>query len=230
MLCPTPKRFGRPRLLHVPRKDKRCDRVKVSTPAVVRGSRAYLLLKRVFDVIAALAGLALCAIPMGLIALLIRLETKGPVIYRQERLGKDGIPFVMYKFHSMRLDAEKNGAQWAEVNDSRCTRIGRLLRRFHADELPQLWNILRGEMSLVGPRPEREHFYREFDAYIPHFRERLRVMPGLTGLSQVNGGYDLLPEERLEYDLKYMAERSLALDLMCVLKTVVVVLNGKGAR
>lgn len=204
--------------------------VDANSPVVIKGSRGYLFIKRVFDVIVAVIGLVVCAIPMGVIALLIKLESKGPVIYKQERLGKDGIPFVMYKFHSMRIDAEKNGPQWAAVNDSRCTHIGRLIRRFHADELPQLWNVLRGEMSLVGPRPERDYFYKQFDAYIPLFRERLRVKPGLTGLTQVNGGYDLLPEERLEYDMEYMARRSLAVDLICVLKTVVVVINGKGAR
>lgn len=201
-----------------------------SRPIVVNDGRAYLLVKRVFDVIAAVIGMVVCAIPMGVIALLIKLESKGPVIYRQERLGKDGAQFVMYKFHSMRIDAEKDGAQWAAVNDSRCTRVGRLIRRFHVDELPQLWNILRGEMSLVGPRPERDYFYKQFEMYIPMFKERLRVKPGLTGLAQVNGCYDLLPEERLEYDIEYMANRSLLLDLMCVLKTVVVVFNGKGAR
>lgn len=210
-----------------PAQGETCD---ADVPIVVNGSRGYLFLKRTFDVIAAVVGLVICAIPMGIIALLIKLESEGPAIYKQERLGKDGVPFVMYKFRSMRIDAEKNGAQWAVVNDSRCTRIGKFIRRCHADELPQLWNVLRGEMSLVGPRPERDYFYKQFDAYIPLFRERLRVKPGLTGLSQVNGCYDLLPEERLEYDIEYMAKRSVAFDLKCVLKTVIVVFNGKGAR
>lgn len=197
---------------------------------VVNGGRGYLFVKRAFDIVASVAGLVICAIPMGVVALLIKLESEGPAIYRQERLGKDGVPFVMYKFRSMRVDAEKSGAQWATVNDSRCTRIGRFIRRCHVDELPQLWNTLRGEMSLVGPRPERDYFYNQFDEYIPLFRERLRVKPGLTGLSQVNGCYDLLPEERLEYDIEYMAKRSVWFDLKCILKTFVVVINGKGAR
>lgn len=197
---------------------------------IVNGGRGYLFVKRAFDIIASAAGLVICAIPMGVVALLIKLESEGPAIYKQERLGKNGVPFVMYKFRSMRVDAEKAGAQWATVNDSRCTRIGRFIRRCHVDELPQLWNTLRGEMSLVGPRPERDYFYKQFDEYIPLFRERLRVKPGLTGLSQVNGCYDLLPEERLEYDIEYMAKRSVWFDLKCILKTVVVVINGKGAR
>lgn len=196
----------------------------------VNGGPGYLIFKRVFDFVASCLALLVCAIPMGIIAIIIRLESAGPAIYKQERLGKDGVPFVMYKFRSMRVDAEKNGAQWATVNDSRCTRFGHFIRRCHADELPQLWNIIRGEMSIVGPRPERECFYKEFAEYIPLFPERLRVKPGLTGLSQVNGCYDLLPEERLAYDIEYMAKRSVWMDLMCVLKTVVVIFNGKGAR
>lgn len=196
----------------------------------VNNNRGYLMMKRLFDLLVSVVGLAVCAIPMGIIAILIRLESPGPAIYKQERLGKGGIPFVMYKFRSMHQDSEKDGPQWATINDARCTKVGRLIRMCHADELPQLVNVIKGEMSIVGPRPERDYYYKKFDEYIPDFKERLRVAPGLTGLSQVNGCYDLTPEERLEYDVIYMENRSLWMDLVCVLKTFLVVLNGKGAR
>lgn len=196
----------------------------------VNDGRGYLFVKRAFDLVASCIALAVCALPMGLIALLVKLESAGPAIYKQERLGKDGVPFVMYKFRSMRLDAEKTGAQWANVNDSRCTRLGSFLRKYHADELPQLWNIICGEMSIVGPRPERECFYHQFAGYIPHFRERLRVKPGLTGWAQVNGCYDLLPEEKVIYDIAYMQNRGVWMDLNCMMKTVLLILSRKGAR
>lgn len=117
--------------------------------------------------------------------------------FKQERLGINGKPFMIYKFRSMRLDAEENGPQWADEQDPRCTHFGQILRRTRLDELPQLYNILRGDMSFVGPRPERAYFYREFEKYIPGFSNRLLVTPGLTGYAQVNGGYSLKPEERL---------------------------------
>lgn len=167
---------------------------------------------------------------MGVIALLIRQDSPGPAIYRQERLGLHGRPFTLYKFRSMRLDAEKNGAQWAKSNDVRCTRLGSRLRQYRLDELPQLFNIIRGDMSLVGPRPERAVFYDAFEKTVPGFRERLAVMPGLTGLAQINGGYDLGPAEKLMWDKKYMKERSLWLDIKIIFKTVVIVFTHDGAR
>ena len=112
-------------------------------------------------------------LPMLLIALAVRMDSPGPALFAQERLGKDGKPFTMYKFRSMCLNAEANGPQWAAKNDCRCTKVGRFLRKSRMDELPQLWNILKGEMSFVGPRPERSCFYDEFETYIPHFRKRL---------------------------------------------------------
>ena len=112
--------------------------------------------------------------------LIVALDSPGPAIFRQERLGLNGKPFMIYKFRTMRLDAEANGPRWAAVCDTRCTRFGQFLRRTRLDELPQLWNILRGDMSLVGPRPERAYFYREFETYIPGFSNRMMVTPGLT--------------------------------------------------
>ena len=136
----------------------------------------------------------------------------------------------MVKFRSMRVDAEANGPQWAESEDDRCTRVGQFLRKTHLDELPQLWNIFMGHMSIVGPRPERAYFYDEFETYIHGFRNRLAVRPGLTGLAQVNGGYDLKPEEKIAYDMDYIRRQSLWVDIVCILKTVRLVFTRKGAR
>lgn len=196
----------------------------------VREDRGYLLCKRVFDLTMSAVGLLVLLIPMGLIAVLVKLDSEGPAIYCQERLGKDGKPFTMFKFRSMYIDAERGGPQWARENDQRCTRLGKVLRKTRLDELPQLINILAGDMSIVGPRPERACFYDEFETYIPHFRQRLRVQPGLTGYAQVNGGYTLGPEEKIVYDLEYMAKRSFRMDLECIFRTVAVVLNRDGAR
>jgi lipopolysaccharide/colanic/teichoic acid biosynthesis glycosyltransferase len=167
---------------------------------------------------------------MALIALLIRLDSPGPAFFRQERLGKDGRPFIILKFRSMRLDAEKNGPQWADKDDPRCTRLGRILRKSRLDEIPQLWNILKGEMSFVGPRPERQCFYEEFETYIHGFSKRLLVKPGLTGYAQVNGGYELKPEEKIVYDIEYIHKQSVLMDLWCIFKTVKLVFTHEGAR
>ena len=192
--------------------------------------RRYLIAKRCMDVAGAVIFLLLLWPVMLLIALLIRLDSLGPVIYRQERLGLYGRPFIMYKFRTMCPDAEPDGPCWASVTDCRCTRAGRFLRRTHLDELPQLWNVLRGEMSLVGPRPERKFFYLQFQQQIPEFPRRLSVKPGLTGLAQINGGYDLSPEEKIRYDMEYIHEQSLVLDLFCLIKTVRLLFTQEGAR
>lgn len=196
----------------------------------VGGSTFYLVVKRLFDLIAATAAGLVLLLPMLIIGVLIRLDSPGPALYRQERLGKNGKPFTLYKFRSMGLDAESDGPQWAKIDDSRCTRIGRILRVSRMDELPQLWNIFKGEMSFVGPRPERACFYEEFGGYIKGFDKRLQVTPGLTGLAQVNGGYDLLPEEKIVYDMEYIKTRNFRVDLQCIFKTVTLVFTHKGAR
>lgn len=196
----------------------------------VRGGTAFCLTKRVFDIAFAVVGLVVLALPMAVIAVLIRLDSPGPAIYRQERLGLDRKPFEIYKFRSMHMNAEESGPQWAERDDERTTRIGRVLRNTRLDELPQFWNILRGDMSLVGPRPEREYFYNIFEAYIPDFGKRMLVKPGLTGWAQVNGGYDLRAEEKIVYDLEYIRERSVGMDMLCILKTVKLVFTHEGAR
>lgn len=206
-----------PRLYHIERPEP-------------RAGRAYLAGKRVFDFCVALIGLMILAIPMCIIAILIRIDSPGDAFFRQERLGKDGRPFTMYKFRSMRTDAEADGPKWAEAQDDRCTKIGRKLRRSRLDELPQLLNILRGDMSLVGPRPERAYFYEKFETYIDGFSYRLLVTPGLTGLAQVSGGYELKPEEKIVYDIEYIRIRSVRMDLTCIWKTFSLVFTHKGAR
>lgn len=199
-------------------------------PVAVASNPVYLTLKRLADIAVALLCGGLLLLPMAIIALIIRAEDRGPALFRQERLGKDGKPFVMYKFRSMRVDAEENGPQWAQREDSRCTKVGQFLRKTRLDELPQLWNILLGHMSLVGPRPERSCFYEEFETYIHGFRYRLAVRPGLTGWAQVNGGYDLAPEEKIVFDMEYIQKRSVLMDLKCLLRTVTLVFTHEGAR
>lgn len=196
----------------------------------VNESKGYLFIKRAFDITASFCACAILLIPMLIVAALIKIESPGPAIFKQERLGKGGKPFVMYKFRSMRLDAEKNGPQWAKMNDDRCTKIGRIIRLWHIDELPQLINVLKGEMSIVGPRPEREYFYEEFEKTIPDFRLRLLVDQGLTCIGQVNGCYDLTPQKRFEYDIEYIENQSVRTDIICILKTFLVIFNHKGAR
>ena len=203
---------------------------QLSRQVTVKGSFGYLLLKRLCDIILSFAGIFVMLLPMAIIAIMIKRDSEGPAIFKQERLGKNGKPFIMYKFRSMHLDAEADGPQWAEKEDSRCTKVGLKLRRTRLDELPQLINILKGDMSIVGPRPERACFYDEFEKYIPHFRERLLVKPGLTGHAQGNGGYDLSPEEKIVYDLEYMRKRSVKMDLQCIFKTVMVIFSHDGAR
>lgn len=194
------------------------------------GGKCYLFFKRCFDILVSLIAGILLFIPMLIIAAVIRLDSPGPALFRQERLGKDGVPFIMYKFRSMYVDAEENGPQWADKNDHRCTRVGRFLRSTRLDELPQLLNIFLGEMSFVGPRPERACFYDEFETYIHGFRNRLKVKPGLTGYAQVNGGYDLKPEEKIVFDMEYIQHRSLLMDLGCIFKTVKLIFTHEGAR
>lgn len=190
----------------------------------------YSILKRSFDFFCAALGLVVFLIPMLLIALVICLDSPGNPIFLQKRLGKNQRPFTIIKFRTMYLNAEQGGAKWADRNDHRNTRVGNLLRNAHLDELPQLINILLGQMSFVGPRPERPEFYDAFDRYIAGYRQRMMVRPGLTGLAQVNGGYELLPEEKIVYDLEYIKNRSIKMDWTCIVKTVRVVFTARGAR
>ena len=186
--------------------------------------------KRAFDFLLSLVLLPVLLFPMLVIALLIRLDSSGPAIYRQKRLGKDQKPFTIYKFRTMYQNAEEFGPRWASLDDRRSTRFGRFLRHSHLDELPQLVNILAGQMSFVGPRPERPEFYDIFDTYLDGFRQRTMVRPGLTGLAQVNGGYELLPEEKIVFDLEYIKKRSFGMDFHIILRTFAVVFGHRGVR
>lgn len=197
----------------------------------VKKKPVYRVLKRLFDIVISLILLLIFLVPMIIVGILVKLTSKGPMLYSQPRLGLNGKPFRIVKFRSMYLDAEKNGAQWSEgEHDHRITKLGFVLRKTRLDELPQLWCIFVGTMSFVGPRPEREVFYNAFDTYIHGFRERLKIKPGLTGLAQVSGGYNLKPEEKIVYDIEYINKRSLWLDFKIMLKTVGVVFGRKGAK
>ena len=190
------------------------------------------LAKRYFDVVVAAAALVLFAPVMLLCAIAISLEDGEPVLYRQERVGRDGKTFQILKFRSMRLDAEKNGAAFATVGDARVTKVGKFMRRTSLDELPQLFNVLRGEMSVVGPRPERPVFVEKFEKQYPRYAERHLVQPGITGWSQVYGkrclGFDDVPD-KLRGDLFYVENWSLFMDLAVCLKTGLEVLFHKAA-
>lgn len=190
--------------------------------------------KRISDVLVSLLLLIISAPLMVLTAIVIKLESRGPVFYRQERVGQNGVPFKVTKFRSMCNDAEKDGKpRWATKNDSRVTRVGKFIRRTRIDELPQLFNVLSGEMSMVGPRPERQYFVDELVEKIPFFAVRHSVKPGVTGWAQVRYEYGATVEDaaaKLQYDLYYVKNHSLFLDLLILLETVAVVLTGRGAR
>ncbi len=189
--------------------------------------------KRLFDVAVASTLLILASPFMLVAAILVRATSPGPVLYRQIRVGRGGQPFELIKFRSMREDAEKHGAVWAQENDPRITPVGRILRLTRIDELPQLWCVLRGDMSFVGPRPERPNFVEELARLIPLYNERHVVKPGISGWAQINYPYGASVEEarkKLEYDLYYIKNYSLFLDLFILLQTVRVVLWQHGSR
>jgi sugar transferase (PEP-CTERM system associated) len=190
---------------------------------------------RVFDLLASF-GLLLLASPIILLTLLaIKLADgfSAPVLYGQDRVGVEGKIFRVLKFRSMRIDAERNGAQWASTNDDRITPVGKYLRKLRIDELPQLWNVLRGDMSFVGPRPERPEFVDSLAETIPYYRERHSVKPGITGWAQLCYPYGASEQdaiEKLQYDLFYVKNHDLVFDILILLQTVEVILLGKGAR
>lgn len=190
-------------------------------------------LKRLFDIVVSGLVLLLTAPVILLFALLVRLDSKGPAFYRQTRVGLYGQPFDVIKLRSMRTDAEVNGVQWASENDPRVTRIGNFIRKTRIDELPQLWTVLKGEMSFVGPRPERPEFVADLEQHLPYYAERHMVKPGITGWAQINYPYGASIEDsrhKLEYDLYYAKNCSPFLDLLILLQTLRVVLWNEGAR
>lgn len=193
--------------------------------------KSFDTLKRVVDIVASvILGIpALMITP--LVAVAITVDSPGPIFFRQKRSGRGGVAFDIIKFRTMRTDAEKNGAVWARENDLRVTAIGRILRKSRIDELPQLWNILRGEMSLVGPRAERPEFDAQLAQQIPFYRERYLIKPGLSGWAQINYPYGASVQDaiqKLQYDLYYIKHRSLALDIAIVLKTASISLRRAG--
>ncbi|MBD1372184.1 sugar transferase [Hazenella sp. IB182357] len=190
----------------------------------------YTSAKRIFEILFSLA-LVIFTLPvMVLTAIMIKLESPGPIFYTQERVGLNGRTFQIYKLRSMRSDAEKNGPQWAAKNDTRVTRVGQFIRKTRLDEIPQIINVLRGDMSLIGPRPERPMFTEQFNDEIPGFKNRLMVRPGLTGWAQVNGGYESTPAEKFDLDMYYIENQSIKLDFKILIRTVWVVVSGSGAR
>ena len=198
--------------------------------SLVKESIVYNVYSRILDIGLSLIGLII-GIPLVIIfGILIKLEERGPIIYKQERVGKHGKLFDVYKLRSMRVDAEKYGAQWAQNNDPRILKVGNFIRKTRIDEIPQLFNILKGDMSIVGPRPERPMFTMQFNDDIDGFINRLLVKPGLTGWAQVNGGYEITPEEKLKLDLDYIKSRNIFIDISIIFRTVKVVLTGEGAR
>jgi len=196
-------------------------------------SRGTRIVKRLFDLVLSLVGLALAAPLMLLTAVAVRLDSPGPVRYRQERVGENGRIFTLSKFRSMRADAESGTPIWAKDRDDRVTRVGRFIRLARLDELPQLWSVLRGDMSFVGPRPERPFFVEQLAAAIPFYMERHAVKPGVTGWAQVKYRYGSSIEdatEKLRYDLYYIKHLSIVFDLTIMIDTVKVILSGKGAK
>lgn len=189
--------------------------------------------KRLIDIALSFIGLLLASPIMALAGLAIRLDSKGPALYKQKRVGLNEAEFELVKFRSMGADAEANGAVWAQENDPRTTRVGKVIRKMRIDELPQMWNVLKGEMSFIGPRPERPEFVAKLKEEIPFYSFRHAVNPGITGWAQVNYRYGASKEdaiEKLQYDLFYIKNLSAFLDFHILIKTVRVVLLGKGAR
>lgn len=205
------------------------DIVELAEPRVA-GGIFYRFVKRTFDVLSCGAALVVLSPVMLYCAVRIKSESEGPVFYAQRRVGKNGRVFSIYKFRSMYTDAEARGAQWAQDHDPRVTPFGAFMRKTRLDEIPQFWNVVKGDMSLIGPRPERPGFCDEFEKRIHGWHYRTLVRPGISGLAQVTGGYDLLPKEKVLLDLRYIETRSIKQDLMLMLKTLGVVSTGDGAR
>ena len=177
---------------------------------------------------------AILSLPIVLVtAILIRLESRGPIFYKQDRVGKNGRTFTLMKFRSMRVDAEEAGPVWASKDDTRTTRVGRIIRKIRVDEIPQFWNILKGEMSFVGPRPERPHFVAQLAREIPFYEQRHLIAPGLTGWAQIKYPYGASTEDarqKLQYDLFYIKNQSLMLDAIILFETIKIILFGRGAQ
>jgi len=198
-----------------------------------RGRQARIagITRNIVHRIVALVG-ALFSLPIAIVtAILIKLDSRGPILYKQERVGKNGGAFTVMKFRSMRTDAEKAGPVWATEDDDRTTRVGKIIRKLRIDEIPQFWNILRGEMDFVGPRPERPHFVSQLAQEIPYYEQRHLIAPGLTGWAQIKYPYGASIEDarqKLQYDLYYIKNQSLILDAIILFETIKIILFGRG--
>ncbi len=193
----------------------------------------YVRTKRAIDIFVIFLALPLVLLIAAITAVAIKLESSGNVFFWQKRVGMDGEVFNMLKFRSMTSDSEKLGSQFAQSDDMRVTRIGKFIRKFRVDEIPQLWNVLKGEMSIIGPRPEQKSFVDEFNKSIPNYSLRHMVKPGITGLAQTEQGYVADAEAtvtKLEYDLYYIKNMSLLTDAQITLKTIYTIMTGFGAR
>ena len=213
--------MGEPELKYVNMPEDFCD----------SRSRLYNVIKQSSDIIFSLLFLMILSPLLILLIFLIRLSGKGPVIYSQDRIGKSGKPFLIFKFRSMKFNAEQGKPQLSGIAEERVTRIGKFLRKYRIDEIPNFFNVLKGDMSIVGPRPERRFFIDQILLIAPEYRELHKVKPGITSWGQVRYGYASSVEEmieRLDYDLYYMKHRSLWLDFKIILFTVRTVLQGKG--
>ena len=196
-------------------------------------SRLITLLKRLVDILAASFGLIISFPCICICSIAIIIDSPGPVFYLQQRVGKKGKPYKLIKFRSMTLNAEKDGPVWAGKDDSRITKVGSFIRKVRIDEIPQLWNVLKGEMSFVGPRPERPIFVEQLEKIIPYYSLRHNIKPGITGWAQICYPYGASAEDalrKLEYDLYYIKNLSLRMDLWIIFQTIKTVLFQKGAR
>lgn len=191
----------------------------------------YMPLKRAFDVVFSLLLLLPSSVLVIIFMILVKLETPGKCFYSQKRVGFMGKIITVTKLRSMYSNAEsKTGAVWASKNDVRITKVGKFMRKTRIDELPQLWSVLKGDMSLIGPRPERPILTLEFSEVVPGFQNRLRIKPGLSGWAQINGGYDISPAQKFEFDDYYIKNVSFLLDMQITFKTIGVIFTGHGAR
>ncbi|HEX5884897.1 MAG TPA: TIGR03013 family XrtA/PEP-CTERM system glycosyltransferase [Pyrinomonadaceae bacterium] len=198
-----------------------------------RQAKGAELLRSVVHWLVALVGVILSLPIIIVTAILIKLESRGPIFYKQERVGKNGRVFTLTKFRSMRVDAEQSGPVWASKGDTRTTRVGRVIRKIRVDEIPQFWNILKGEMSFVGPRPERPHFVAQLANEIPFYEQRHLIAPGLTGWAQIKYPYGASIEDarqKLQYDLFYIKNQGLMLDAIILFETIKIILFGRGAQ
>ncbi len=221
--------------------EKLCGKVLVSKvmPSWLIFSRGFvryrlmLVLKRTLDILFSSIGLVVMSPVMGVVMLLVKFSSPGPIFFVQIRTGQWEKPYKIFKFRTMRTDAEKDGARWAQENDPRITPLGRFMRRYRLDELPQFWNVLKGDMSFVGPRPERPQFVEQLKKKIPYYGERHTLKPGITGWAQINYPYGASEEDamkKLEYDLFYVKNMTILFDIYIVLKTIKTVFTGSGAR